>query len=147
MPSRADLDPLDIPELLKDLILADVEQEPDGVRFRYRLVGTRVEEFIGRSLTGKYLDEVLSPAAHALFVETYMAPFRLKRPVYSATGLRLPDMDYPKVVSRLVLPLSHDGETINMMLNGQSFEHKAGETVRLDDVSDYQLLEMFVVDG
>src|SRR3546814_19599704 len=40
MPSRVDIDPTDIPDLLPDVALFDVEWEP--LALRYRLVGTAV---------------------------------------------------------------------------------------------------------
>lgn len=147
MPARADFDPLDIPDLLKDLILVDVEDKVDGLRFRYRLAGTAVEEYLGVSLTGKYIDEVMSPVALVPFRETYIAPVTLKRPVYSSTGLRLPNMDYPRVISRLILPLSSDGVRVNILLNGQSFDRRSGEPVPIAEVSDYELLDVFAIDG
>ncbi|WP_374301712.1 PAS domain-containing protein [Ferrovibrio sp.] len=55
-PSRADIDPLDIPLLLKYLLLIEVERlEP--MRIRFRLVGTNFRQFYGRDLTGLTRDE------------------------------------------------------------------------------------------
>jgi hypothetical protein len=56
MPRRADIDPIDIPRLLRDLML--VEVLPSG-RYRYRLIGTENAEAHGLNATGRYLDEVL----------------------------------------------------------------------------------------
>ncbi len=55
-PSRADIDPLDIPLLLKYLLLIEVERlQP--MRIRFRLVGTNFRQFFGRDLTGLTRDE------------------------------------------------------------------------------------------
>ena len=56
MPRRADIDAIDIPKLLPDVML--VEVLPSG-RYRYRLIGTGNTEAHGFSATGRYLDEVL----------------------------------------------------------------------------------------
>src|SRR4051794_10782916 len=60
LPARADVDPIEIPALLPNLILIDVEPSP--LRFRYRLVGTRIVSYRAElqipDHTGRYADEV-----------------------------------------------------------------------------------------
>ena len=56
VPSRADIDPADIPRLLSNVILIDVERAP--IRFRVRLCGTEVDRLLGRNFTGCYLDDI-----------------------------------------------------------------------------------------
>jgi hypothetical protein len=55
VPQRRDIDPTELPDLLPNLMLVDVEYNP--LRFRYRLVGTRVVDFSYHDFTGTYLDE------------------------------------------------------------------------------------------
>jgi hypothetical protein len=55
VPRRSDIDPTELPDLLPNLMLLDVERDP--LRFRYRLVGTRVVDFSYHDFTGTYLDE------------------------------------------------------------------------------------------
>src|SRR5512134_1128852 len=55
VPQRRDFDPVELPDLLPNLMLLDVEPSP--LRFRYRLVGTRVVDFSYDDFTGTYLDE------------------------------------------------------------------------------------------
>lgn len=55
VPRRRDIDPAEFPDLLPNLMLVDVEHSP--LRFRYRLVGTRVVDFSYHDFTGTYLDE------------------------------------------------------------------------------------------
>jgi hypothetical protein len=43
-------------ELLPNMVIMDVEREP--LRFRYRLVGTRVVEFNNLEFTGRYLGTI-----------------------------------------------------------------------------------------
>ena len=58
MPSRADIDPLDIPRLLANLSLIDVSHEP--MEFTYRLVGTSTVRKRGFDPTGKNVSEAFS---------------------------------------------------------------------------------------
>jgi len=55
VPRRSDIDPTELPDLLPNLMLVDVERNP--LRFRYRLVGTRIVDFAYHDFTGMYLDE------------------------------------------------------------------------------------------
>ncbi|MBL8710324.1 MAG: PAS domain-containing protein [Rhodospirillaceae bacterium] len=57
-PERDRVDPASIKNLLPYLML--VEFTADPFRVRYRLTGTRVDEFTGINLTGRYLDEFCS---------------------------------------------------------------------------------------
>jgi PAS domain len=56
LPLRASVDPTDLRELLPNIVIIEVEQSP--LRFRYRLVGTRVVEFNKLDFTGLYLGSV-----------------------------------------------------------------------------------------
>ena len=51
IPSRFDIDPIDIPHLLPGLSLLDAGEDLDSLR--YRLAGTRVREIYGTEITGR----------------------------------------------------------------------------------------------
>ena len=55
-PMRADLDPVEIPDLLRFLYLLDVVGEARQPRFRYRLVGTQLVHWWGADPTGSQVD-------------------------------------------------------------------------------------------
>jgi len=79
-PRRADLDPLDIPDLLADLMLVDV----CGGRHRYRLVGTHVTDALGMDPTGWFMDELPEDAPFAGLMERiHAAVSEAGRPVYA----------------------------------------------------------------
>src|SRR4051794_28258795 len=79
MPSRADIDPVEIPRLLPDLMLVDVL--PKG-RYRYRLIGTENAEAHGMNATGRYLDEVLpGPEYKTHVLALYDECIRTRRPL------------------------------------------------------------------
>ncbi|MDX1738707.1 MAG: PAS domain-containing protein [Alphaproteobacteria bacterium] len=56
VPDRVQFDPLAIPRLLRYTWMVDVEGPP--YRFKFRLIGSRHDEVMEESLTGRYLDEV-----------------------------------------------------------------------------------------
>jgi hypothetical protein len=55
-PSRHDLDPLEMPFAIGNLLLLDVVPG-DPLRFRYRLWGSNVAQQLGRDMTGHFVDE------------------------------------------------------------------------------------------
>jgi hypothetical protein len=64
LPLRTDFDPAELRELLPNLVIIDIEREP--LRFRYRLVGTRVVDFNGVEFTGRYLGTIGWQEEHQL---------------------------------------------------------------------------------
>jgi len=62
-PDRAAFDPLSLRDYLSRIIIYEVVGEPPHHRFRFRLYGTLVAEYSGRDVTGRMLDEVMSPEA------------------------------------------------------------------------------------
>jgi len=120
MPTRRDLDPVDIPRLLPYLML--VEVLPGG-RYRYRLIGTANVREHGMNATGLHVDEALKGAEYKAHVlRLYDECVRERRPVYSES-LFLSDAGgaierHTKVI---FLPLSADGQAVNQVLVAQVF--------------------------
>lgn len=72
-PSRADVDPAEIPALLPHIILTDVM--PDG-RYRYRLTGTSVDTNVTVVLAGKYFEEAFTERTYINYINGL---YRLRR--------------------------------------------------------------------
>ena len=122
MPSRADLDPCEIRPLLPYVMLTEVLE--GGKRFRFRLAGTAITEMTGRELSGRYLDEGLPGNGYGDYVlSLYAKMMSVRRPIYSESDYTS-DSGLERTAKRLMLPLSSDGETVNMVLSGQLFEHR-----------------------
>jgi hypothetical protein len=120
MPSRADIDPIEIPKLLPDVML--VERVAEG-RYRYRLIGTENQTAHGINATGRFLDEVLPGpdyAAHVLAL--YDECVETRRALYSECLFFSPARHEPERHTKvLFMPLSADGETVNMIFVIQIF--------------------------
>jgi hypothetical protein len=122
-PARADLDPVEIPTLMPHILLIDVEAAPR--RFRVRLMGTAVVNGLGRDLTGRYLDELaLNEIQRAMFAE-YRHVAQTGEPACATWEYTRDDGRHVQF-ERLVLPLSRDGTTIDMLLSGIVFEAAHG---------------------
>ena len=115
LPGRQHMDPLDIPRLLAQVWLADIERNP--FRARFRLVGSAFVKTMGLDLTGAYLDECFDnftgSEPHDALVEVCSSGIPawrrgaalLTRPGYNA-----------KQIERISLPLAADGETVDLIL-------------------------------
>ena len=128
MPSRGDVDPVEIPQVLPHLLLMDVVHgEP--MRFRLRLQGTALVERYGEH-TGRYMDEIGLGDAYEDVAYSYKTCARTGQPQFSETDYWT-DMRRYFHVSRLVLPLSEDDRTVNMVLAGLFFRTGAEDDRRL----------------
>lgn len=106
LPSRADIDPIDIPWALPWTFLMDFEQ-PDV--FRYRLAGQELADVFGRNLKGCTLEDVLPPGALPGVTERWM-PLVDRRAVICMRGLVYKAKERLPVGERIMLPLSDTPE-------------------------------------
>jgi hypothetical protein len=122
MPRRRDIDPTEIPRLLPHLQIVEVIGEAQ--RFRYRLAGTAICEAFGRDPTGRFVDEIIPAERLAIAHHHYRLVWETHRPIFvrnKYTTTKAVDI----VASRLILPLSEDGERVSKLLMAQTFEYGA----------------------
>ena len=121
---RGALDPVDIPSLLKNLILADVAD--GGRRIDYRLVGTEIVAAHGFDFTGWSIERLTSGGTLAFTQQLYGTVVTRAVPVYSEGRFRWIDKEY-HWTWRLHLPLSRAGDgQVDMVLVGQFFQPRHG---------------------
>jgi len=113
MPSRADIDPIDLPGLLANLILIDVSKSVP--QFRIRLAGTDIVSRYGAELTGKSLDDIDLGGDLAQIKEQYEETVRRQMPTYCRHFIETKKHKLLRY-ERLLLPLSSDGSTVDMLL-------------------------------
>jgi len=111
LPSRRDIDPLELPYVMGNVILVDVERTP--LRFRYRLAGSNITHRMGFDPTGHYVDQHPDPTMRERIRRNYLDVER--------SGLPKPFARDEIVDGRvrrydaLMLPLSNDGVTVSMI--------------------------------
>jgi hypothetical protein len=112
MPARADIDPIEIRDWMPSIIIC--EAEPAPLRFRYRLIGTRITELVHRDVTGRYIDEEL----YGDNVEVVKGPFQEAYSTRAPVALRgrLKWGNVEREVAALALPLSNDDQAVNMVM-------------------------------
>jgi hypothetical protein len=119
MPSRADLDPIDIRFAIGDVILVDALDESPP-RFRIRLHGTNLSERTNFDLTGKMLDEMPAPEFRELSTRSFRKVLRTREPLH-ALAERLLDGRMQRYEA-IIMPLSSDGERVDRLMVGMIFE-------------------------
>jgi hypothetical protein len=115
LPSRRDIDPLEMVAFLPYVVLLDVERRGDLHRFRYRLVGTEVVTLFGHDPTGRYLDEATLPERYPQVHGRLLSVAETKRPHYAILPVPLPNRDsvYAEI---LTVPMASDGHTVDLLL-------------------------------
>jgi hypothetical protein len=122
-PSRSDIEPLDLIHVLPRIMLADVLSDPLG--FRYRLSGTGIASVHGEELTGLApLD--LKPVEYGQLIDRhYRQCVFERRPLLHLIILDLAHRS--RAYARLLLPLSNDGDQVNMLMAVDSANQDAYE--------------------
>ncbi|HVI90552.1 MAG TPA: PAS domain-containing protein [Dongiaceae bacterium] len=113
LPSRLDIDPIDIPDLLPNIMLLDVLE--GGKDFRYRLAGTAVERNFGAPIKGLTLGAIVQsfPSIEpVLDVKIHCAetasPYACDAAMFTHFGTR-------KQVYCFAMPLSDDGVIVTQI--------------------------------
>ncbi|MBL8707902.1 MAG: PAS domain-containing protein [Rhodospirillaceae bacterium] len=121
--ARADIDPCDLAGLLPHLWLIEVGTAQP--RLLVRLAGTRIETVYGRSLTGRYLEELdWGPNSAQIFASlNRMADTGAAHFLDAAAQIR-PRLS--RRVQRLGLPLSDDQQRISHLLLLAYYEFTSG---------------------
>lgn len=120
MPSRADIDPAEFRKLLPHVMLYNVEGL--GGNYTMRLIGTAIVQFVGQDETGKPCNFGMEPSTAAQMtglldsIVVGRAPrFRIGKAFWSKK------QEY-RSYEAAFMPLSADGETVNMIFAGMKFD-------------------------
>jgi hypothetical protein len=114
MPARADLDPLDMPKpALKDIGLITVV---DGGRdFSYRLVGTNNVSRMGLDITGRLASEVYQGEYRDFLMAIYREVVAKQSCILSIGQFSISGRSNLST-TRLLMPLSSDGRSVDMII-------------------------------
>lgn len=112
-PGRPDIDPLDFPYLLGNIMLLDVVAS-NPPRFRVRLHGSNMVMRAGYDLTGKLLDDLPIPEYRNYVIARCKGLVKTGAPLVVQHDRVLGGQ--PQRYEALWLPLSSDGRTVTMLL-------------------------------
>jgi hypothetical protein len=118
MPSRAEFDPVDVRDLLPNLMMVDMVGQPP--RFRYRLVGTRVAQYTGFDFTGRDLDEMVFQGRDFMD-ECYGRLLSERRPIFGHYAWLVRSRHFGRCEVAL-FPLSDDGKRVDRCISIEDYE-------------------------
>jgi hypothetical protein len=114
LPSRSDINPIDIPRLMPHAVMVDVKREPE-YDFRYRLIGTYVAEHLFTDHTGSWFSEIDHQKAPSQIWQNCKHVVESGEAFLAATPYVGPHRDY-RQVEDVILPLAADGIIIDTLL-------------------------------
>jgi hypothetical protein len=121
MPSRAEIDPVEMGFILGHLLLVEVLREP--LDFRIRLHGTELARRAGYELTGRMLSELPIGDFRSLARESFTTTVETGRPFHSRRERTIAGRVHG--YETLMLPLSSDGQSVDMLLVGLRYRDVA----------------------
>lgn len=107
MPTRAELDPIDLKSILPNLVLIEVKpgDAPGQHGFVFRLVGTEVDERFGARLTGLSLEQAPLGMARESIRKQYEETVAAARPVFCNHGIIVNEERFVEY-DRVLVPLA-----------------------------------------
>ena len=114
-PSRQEIDPADIPQLLPRILLADVvTDDRDQPDFRFRLSGTGICRVHGQDLKGLSARDLDPPEFGRMVHRHYLLALERREPMVHALAMQSSDAYFS--YARIILPLSDDAERVDHLL-------------------------------
>lgn len=136
MPARADFSIRDLVKVLPQTGIVELRHAPQGTRFLIRLNGSALDHFFA-PLTGRFIDEAVSPYFAERWASIFMAPVNARGPVRGVSRTEFRDQLY-LVGETLLLPLSQDGVTPSGVL--YAVFHYSSNEVNARRVQVYEAL-------
>lgn len=133
-PLRAEISPERLGFILGQVTIIDVLREP--LNFRYRLVGTKIEDAGRRGDKGKTIDQVEPEAYRQMVVSAFQEVVETGQPVFQQISY----LHHQTVVSfeRLVLPFSQSGGEVDVLLEASDWPPGVHQDLRNIDFSRTQ---------
>jgi hypothetical protein len=133
MPARADLDPTEMISFLPNVILIDVLRDP--LDFRYRLIGTMVEEHMSMPYTGRRYSEFEGQREGSRIWTCSQRVATEKQPVRTDVPYIGPKSDFT-TIQDVMMPLSSDCESVDVIFIVVEYIRKsAGDPANLNETA------------
>lgn len=116
-PSRRDLDPREFAFALGHVLLIDVLENPQ--RFRFRLHGSVLSFRARYDMTGRLVDELPNDENRAVLLQRCRKLVETRQPCFARSRRLVDGLMYGYEV--VWMPLSSDGEKVDMLLGGLAY--------------------------
>jgi hypothetical protein len=114
IPARCDFDPLlEVPALVRFMMLKDVQREP--LDFRYRLVGTGLRNHMTTDWTGKWMSDVEYQRPPSTIWDYHKQVAETAAPLFIKPNYVGPHKDY-LFIEAVMLPLGTDHRQVDMIM-------------------------------
>ena len=113
LPSRAMIDPADIPALVPHVVIHGVKREP--LDFVYRLIGTEVRRHMAQDRTGQWMSAIPGQQPPSQIWDNLVKIATSGRPLLNQTPYVGPHREFLGMES-VQLPLAADGVRVDMIL-------------------------------
>jgi hypothetical protein len=117
-PTRADINPTEIPDLLGYVNIFEVQENPRD--FKVQLNGTEVTRMMGQEITGKWCSDVISGEDAERCKQAFNICVDEWTPAIVETSLAFCGKSHA-AQTFLALPLSADGQEVDMMITVHSY--------------------------
>lgn len=113
MPSRLDIDPVEMVGFLPNVALLDVQWQP--IDFRYRVIGTAIDYHSSAAHTGEWVSEIPGRAPPSSVWDNLCRVAESGLPSDSSVPYVGPHKDFVET-AQITLPLSQEGIIVDMLL-------------------------------
>jgi hypothetical protein len=125
LPSRDDIDPVELKEHLGNLCLVEVLGPP--LRLRYRLVGTNITRIMHRDATGRCFDELYPAEVLPSYLAAYERLIATRQPLRCHGLSTYPDHNLYRY-EILNMPLAGANGSVSMVIGKLVFHRHRAET-------------------
>jgi hypothetical protein len=115
LPGRQHFDPLHIPLIMPNVWMLDVVRLDGGLRFRYRLVGTREVATLQREVTGRWFDEVHPTPGENPIYRRFSYMIESRQGTYRKGAVGLNHREDHSLVENCMVPFASEGTHVDMI--------------------------------
>jgi hypothetical protein len=115
LPLWSQVDTSELASSRDNLCVMDVNRDSANLRYRIREHGNKLTEYYGSACAGRFLDEIMTPAALPALTDIYARAVKGGRPVYTVSPIT-DSKGHAVVFERLLLPFTISGSTVDVVL-------------------------------
>lgn len=142
MPSRNDLTLRDLKTVLPNLAFLNIVRDEQRTRFKVRLAGGALDDFLSGPPTGRFIDEVVPPHFAEKWTALWEPTISAREPLRTVARVEFPSRRY-YVSEALYAPLADDGEAPDALLIVVYFHGNARDDLAsqlMGEIGDQALL-------
>jgi hypothetical protein len=131
----------DLKAALPNLAFVSVVRDGEETRFRAKLLGSELDKFMGRPMTGLFLDDALPKRFADKWIALLRPALEFRAPTRTVGRVEFDNRDF-YVSETLRAPLAEDGETPDVMMQVSFFHLTKGEDSQANGIAAQLLTEV-----